>query len=87
MFTFYYGKDCPHCAKMHELLDATEKKQGKLFDRVEVWHNEEELKKLEAIDKDRCGGVPFFYNPKTDTYLCGEIEEGELETWLKEQEM
>ena len=81
-YTFYFGQECPHCEKMQKLLDAIESEKGKLFDRVEVWHDKQALKKLEKIDNDRCGGIPFLYNPANDTFLCGEIEEDELREWI-----
>ena len=77
----FYGTECPHCVRMHELIERLEKEKGLKVDTFEVWHNDENAKKLEAIDKDFCGGVPFFYNTKTKKWICGEAEYKELEEW------
>ena len=39
---FFYGKECPHCAKEKPFLDELEKKYSDLtIKRYEVWHNKE----------------------------------------------
>ncbi len=78
----FYGTECPHCIEMHKLCDRLEKEKGIVIEKIEVWHDDENMKKLEAIDNgDLCGGVPFFYNTETKTYLCGESDYKELEDW------
>lgn len=79
----FYGTECPHCIRMHELVKRLEAEQSVSVDRYEVWHDEENAKKLEEIDKGFCGGVPFFYNSKTKKWICGEAEYGELEEWAR----
>jgi thiol-disulfide isomerase/thioredoxin len=66
----FFGTECPHCVRMHKLVDT-----------FEVWHNKENAKKLEEIDKDFCGGVPFFYNTESKKWICGEAEYDELKEW------
>ena len=77
----FYGTECPHCVRMHELVEKLEKENGVKVDRFEVWHNEENAKKLEGIDKGLCGGVPFFYNTETKKFICGETDYKELKNW------
>ena len=77
----FYGTECPHCIRMHELVIKLEKEEKIKVDTFEVWHNEENAKKLEEIDKDLCGGVPFFYNTKTTKWICGEAEYQDLKNW------
>jgi thiol-disulfide isomerase/thioredoxin len=78
----FYGTECPHCVRMHELVEKLEKEEkGIKVDTFEVWHNEENARKLEEIDKDFCGGVPFFYNMKTSKWICGEAKYQELKDW------
>ncbi len=79
----FYGTECPHCVRMHELVEKLEGETGVKVDALEVWHNKENEAKLLELDKDMCGGVPFFYNTKTQKWLCGEVEYEELKEWAK----
>jgi hypothetical protein len=79
----FYGEECPHCEKMKELTMRLEKEKGLTVDRLEVWHNEENIKRMEELDKEPCGGVPFFVNTKTGKTICGEVEYDELEKWAE----
>ncbi len=78
----YFGTECPHCERMEKLIQKLEQETGLTVERVEVWHDEDNMKKLEAIDNgDLCGGVPFFWNTETKAHLCGEVEYEELKEW------
>jgi thiol-disulfide isomerase/thioredoxin len=77
----FYGTECPHCVRMHKLVEKLEKEEGVKVDTYEVWHNKENAKKLEEIDKEFCGGVPFFFNTKTNKWICGEEDYKELKNW------
>ena len=79
----FYGTECPHCERMYELLAKLKKEKGIEVEMIEVWHNKENEKRLIDIDKDRCGGVPFLYNTKTDKFICGEVEYNELIAWAE----
>ena len=79
----FYGTECPHCVRMHELIEKLEKEEGLKIEAFEVWHNKENEKKLLAIDKDLCGGVPFFYNTKTEKFICGETDYDTVKKWAK----
>lgn len=85
----FYGTECPHCVRMHELVVRLEKEEGVKVDAFECWHNEENQKKLDELDRDTngepfCGGVPFFYNTKTKKWICGEDTYEALKEWAKE---
>lgn len=67
--------------KMGKIVDELQEKEGVAVDRLEVWHNEENMKKLEEIDKDLCGGVPFFYNTQSGKWICGEADYEQLKGW------
>jgi hypothetical protein len=77
----FYGIECPCCIAMHKLVVRLEKEEGIKVDAIEVWHNKENEKKLIELDKDRCGGVPFFYNEKTKKFICGDVSYEELRAW------
>src|SRR3989344_4419566 len=82
----FYGKECPHCVRMHALVERLEKEEGITVESLEVWHNEENEKRLLLLDKDFCGGVPFFYNTKTNKWICGEADYDTLSKWAKGEE-
>ncbi len=56
----FYGTECPHCVSMHKLVERLEKEGGIKVESLEVWHNKENEKRLLELDKNFCGGVPFF---------------------------
>ena len=77
----FYGTECPHCVRMHALVERLEKEEGVKVESLEVWHNEENEKRLLELDKNLCGGVPFFYNTKTKQFICGEEEYEIFKRW------
>jgi len=79
----FYGAECPHCVRMHKLVERLEKEEKVKVQALEVWHDAENEKKLLELDKDLCGGVPFFYNTKTNKWICGEVPYEELKEWAK----
>ncbi len=79
----FFGTECPHCVRMHELVEKMEKELGVKVDTFEIWHNKENEKKLIELDQDRCGGVPFFYNTQTEKWICGEASYEILKAWAK----
>jgi hypothetical protein len=48
------------------------KEEGVEIESFEVWHNPDHSTKMDRLDRGRCGGVPFFINPATDKWICGE---------------
>jgi hypothetical protein len=68
---------------MHDLVVRLEKEEGIKIEALEVWHNKENEKRLIELDKDFCGGVPFFYNTKTEKWICGDASYEELKDWAQ----
>ncbi len=85
MLLEFYGLECPHCKNMEPLVGRLEKETDKKIEKYEVWHNEENARKLEGYDKGRCGGVPFFINTGSGKIICGESTYEELKLWSSEQ--
>ena len=81
MLLEFYGQECPHCSSMHLLVKQLEKETGVSVEQYEVWHVDENAKKMEEYDKNLCGGVPFFYNTKTGRHICGETSYEALKAW------
>lgn len=79
----FFGTECPHCVRMHELVERLEKEEGLQVDAFEVWHNKENEQKMTEYDTDLCGGVPFFYNTQTKKFICGEASYETLKAWAK----
>lgn len=77
----FYGEECPHCMDMKNIVRDLEEKEGVKLDSFEVWHNDENLKRMEDLDQNRCGGVPYFYNTETTKWICGEATYDELRDW------
>jgi hypothetical protein len=67
---------------MEPLMDQIEKDSGLPIRRFEVWYNDENLRLLQKLDKGgSCGGVPFFYNKKTRSWICGATTYPNLKAW------
>ncbi len=74
----FYGEECPHCITMKPLVDKL-RLEGVLVEQFEVWHNDNNAHKLHQYDDgSKCGGVPFFVNPETKKFICGEASYEEL---------
>lgn len=85
MLIEFYGQECEHCLKMAQIVERFEKESGVKIEKYEVWHNSENADKMETYDQNRCGGVPFFYNTETGTYICGETGYEDLKKWALEK--
>ena len=79
----FYGETCPHCVEMKPMIEKVEKDLGVSIEKIEVWNDEANAKRMEEIDKGLCGGVPFFYNTETKKFLCGSSEEAAVIAWAK----
>ena len=77
----YYGQECPHCHTMMPLVEQLEQKLNVEVIKKEAWHNAENAKEEQKHDKNRCGGVPFFYNTESTKWICGEADYKDLERW------
>jgi hypothetical protein len=69
---------------MDVLVSRLEKELNITVLKYEVWHNEENAKKMEEYDKNYCGGVPFFYNTESGKWICGETVYDELKAWAQD---
>lgn len=83
----YYGDTCPHCIRMKPIVEEVEKELGVTVEKLEVWNDEENAKKMEEVDKGRCGGVPFFYNSDTDAFICGGTDKEAIVAWAKGEKL
>lgn len=81
MLLEFYGIECPHCVRMEPLIEKLKKEEGIEIERHEVWHNDNNRKKLDDYDTGLCGGVPFFYNTTTKNFICGSTSYEKLKTW------
>lgn len=81
MLLEFYGQECPHCLKMADLISRLKNEAGINIKQYEVWHNDENLKKMQEQDKGLCGGVPFFWNTESGKFICGETSYEELKKW------
>lgn len=85
MLLEFYGTECPHCVKMAPLVEQLQKEEGVKVEQFEVWHNGENMKKMDEYDKGLCGGVPFFFNTETKAFICGDDSYENLKAWAKEK--
>lgn len=83
MLIEFYGNECPHCQKMLSLVERLEREEGVKIEKYEVWHNEENLKKLQEYNRGLCEGVPFFFSADTKKFICGETTYENLKMWAK----
>lgn len=79
----FYGTECVHCREMDPLVQRLEKEEGLKIERLEVWHNADNLNTMREYDKGYCGGVPFFYNKKTGKWICGSTSYEKFKEWAK----
>ena len=84
----FWGRECPHCHIMMKFVERLEKEENVRFEKLEVWHNQENAKKMRSLSKvikPACGGdlgTPTFYDPLGGTALCGEKPYEELREWV-----
>ena len=78
MFT---GTECTHCHEMDPLVEQLEKEIKVSVEKLEVWHNAENMALLESVDQGMCGGIPFFFNEKSNRKICGNVKYDKLKEW------
>jgi thiol-disulfide isomerase/thioredoxin len=79
----FYGTECSHCRTMEPLVERLQEEEGVEIARLEVWHNEENARRMRELEQGRCGGVPFFYNTRTNQWICGSASYDKLKSWAK----
>ena len=77
----FYGTECVHCNEMKPLIEKLEREKKVRLTKLEVWHNAANAKILEKYDQGVCGGVPFFFNTKTNKAICGSTSYENLKKW------
>ncbi len=77
----FYGRECPHCHRMDSLVVKLEKEEKVKVEKMEVWHDEKNAALFQKTDQGKCGGVPFFFNRKTQQFICGETDYRGLKAW------
>jgi len=77
----FYGTECHFCIQMAPLIERLEKEEKVKVEKIEVWHNQSNAKRLQEIDKGKCGGVPFFINMKTGKWICGASDYEGFKKW------
>ncbi len=77
----FYGTECHFCIEMAPMIERLEQEESIKIEKIEVWHNQENAKRLQEIDNGKCGGVPFFINTKTGKWICGAADYEELKIW------
>jgi hypothetical protein len=76
---------------MLPIVEELEKATGIVFDKKEVWHNEENanlMRSLRDTIAAKCGGqlrVPAFFNADSQDVMCGEVEYEKLKAWAEKQ--
>ncbi len=83
MLLEFYGLECGHCMNMNPVVEKLEKELGVKLEKFETWHNEENARKQGEYDKNFCGGVPFFFNTNTGSFVCGEATYETMKTWAE----
>ena len=85
----FYGKECVHCHVMLPLADKLEKEEKVKIEKLEVWHNEKNAKKMRKFEnmvRKACDGefgVPAFIDEKGKKAFCGESSYSGLKKWAK----
>ena len=69
---------------MEPLVERLESEERVSIAKLEVWHHEANAKIMREYDKGYCGGVPFFFNKKTEKWICGEADYERLKKWALE---
>ncbi len=77
----FSGTECTHCHEMDPLVEQLENELKVAVEKVEVWHNAENMAFLQKLDDGRCGGIPFFYNEKSGRWICGNVKYEKLKEW------
>lgn len=63
------------------IIEKLEKEKGVKVEKYEIWHNDENEKKFDEVNKNFCPGVPFFFNTDNSKTICGAVPEDEFITF------
>ena len=84
----FYGQECPYCVEIVPTVNRLEKEEDVEVKRLEVWHNEENHRRMEDLKRlydQECEGnfvVPSFYDEETDRLICNPGTYKNLKGWI-----
>ena len=84
----FYGQECPYCVAIVPVVDRLEKEEDVKVERLEVWHNDKNHKKmgdLKRLYDQECEGnfvVPSFYDKESDRLICNPGSYENLKKWV-----
>jgi len=68
----FHSIDCDQCEDMEPVLRRVERELHTKIERLEVYLHPVNWDLLQKLDKKaRCGGLPYYYNRRTNKYICG----------------
>ncbi|HNR44338.1 MAG TPA: hypothetical protein PLI06_07245 [Methanofastidiosum sp.] len=79
----FYGAECPTCKEIEKHLQRLQEEEGIEVTRFEVWHNAINQSIMMKYAKSRCMGVPFLFNKKNESFLCGLNDYDAIKKWAK----
>ena len=86
----FYGGECPDCTLIAPSVDKLEKEDGIDVEKVEVWNNKENKKRMESLQElynKECKGnfsLPSFYDPESHRLICEPLSYEVLRAWVFE---
>jgi len=84
----FYGQECSYCMAIDPAVERLEKEDSVEFESLEVWHNEENKRKMASLRKlydENCNGnfvVPSFYDPETNRLIGNPGSYENLKRWV-----
>ena len=84
----FYGQECPYCMAIDPAVEKLETEDGVEFESLEVWHNEENKKRMASLRKlydQNCNGnfvVPSFYDEESNRLICNPGSYDTLKAWV-----
>ena len=48
---YFWGRECPHCAKLHPVVEDASKEIAQPIEQLEVWHSAENAQLMESYSK------------------------------------
>eukprot|EP00005_Dracoamoeba_jomungandri_P005954 CAMPEP_0174260686 /NCGR_PEP_ID=MMETSP0439-20130205/10283_1 /TAXON_ID=0 /ORGANISM="Stereomyxa ramosa, Strain Chinc5" /LENGTH=96 /DNA_ID=CAMNT_0015344985 /DNA_START=24 /DNA_END=314 /DNA_ORIENTATION=+ len=83
----FYGEGCPFTKRVAPEVNCLEKYLSSLSGnpekilKLEIYENEKNREEFLQAGRNKCNGVPFFYNKKTGDYICGATSCENLKKW------
>ena len=84
---YFFGGACRFTEKAKPEVSCLEASIQKRVVRLEVWEDKANQKAFEGVGGlEKCGGVPFFFNKKTQSAVCGARSCEVLKQWALSNE-